>query len=683
MRHSSGHREAQPAGLISLALALGTLACYWPARHFDFVNLDDPTYVYSTPMVTRGLSWPGLAWAFRSFDGGNWNPLVWLSHMADCQLYGLNPGGHHLTNLALHILNVLLLFLVFRSMTGAIWRSAFLAAMFAWHPMHVESVAWVAERKDVLSTSFWLGAIWAYAAFTKATGRPRPLYYGLALLLFALGLMCKSMLVTLPLVFFLLDYWPLRRAEPPGKLVLEKIPFLALSLAASVLAVGAQQSVGALGGAPPLAMRMENAVVAYAVYIEKLFWPVDLAVFYPFPQSIPIWQPLAAALLLAAASWAVIWGTRQRRYLGVGWFWFLGTLVPVIGVGQVGMQSLADRYTYVPYIGLALIVSWGLGDLAEAWPRARTAVALAAALALACCVAATSRQVGYWRNNTSLYQHALRVTSGNYLVHNNLGNMLTDDRKLAEAANEYQEVIRLKPTAAKPYNNLGKVYALQDKLSEAMPLFARAISLDPKMEEAHYNLGHADLQMSNTTEAVAELRTALRLNPDDGPAQQDLADALIKSGKAAEAIAYFENAAKRDRTDAHAYFSLGWACEEAQQPEQALASYKEASRLAPDNPQCLNAVAWILATCPKDGVRNGPEAVTLATRACAITKRRNTALLDTLATALAEAGRFDEAIKTTEEFQALAVSAHDTNTADMARKRLELYKARKPYRDAP
>jgi protein O-mannosyl-transferase len=578
MSDLKNHRGRGLVCLLGLMLAFGTLACYWPARQFDFVSLDDPIYVYRTRMVTQGLSWPGIVWAFQCVQGGNWNPLVWLSHMADCDLYGSKAGGHHVTNLLLHTANALLLFLVFKYMTGAIWRSAFVAAIFAWHPMHVESVAWISERKDVLSTLFLLLTIWAYASFSKAAIPRRKMFYVLALFLFSLGLMCKAMLVTLPLVFLLLDYWPLQRTESAGRLVIEKAPFLVLSLAASGLAVWAQRSTGALGTAP-LPDRLENAVVSYAMYIGYLFWPVHLAVFYPFPDSISIWQTGGAVLLLGAISWVVIWGMKKRPYLSMGWFWFLGTLVPVIGLVQVGMQSRADRYTYVPYIGLAVMLSWGVVDLAQAWPRSRAALTAVAALALGCCLTATCSQVKYWRDSTTLYEHALKVTTGNYLVNENLGIFMGMNGNIDQSVKYLQESIRLNPKVASPYYNLGKAYALQHRMD----------------------------------------------------------DAVVVS--------------------------------------------KEAVRLAPNDPKGLNNLAWLYATCPKAEFRDGAEAVRLASRACEITKQPEPEYLDTLAAAYAEAGRFNEAIKTTEEIRALAELDHDTRMTDMALQRLTLYKAGKPFRD--
>ena len=463
-------------------------------------------------------------------------------------------------------------------------------------------------------------------------------------------------------------------------ILLEKLPFAVLSLAASALAVWAQHSVQALG-TEPLFLRLENVAVSYAIYVGKMFWPVNLAVFYPYPASIPMWQAGGAALVLGAISWAVIRGMTQRRYLGVGWFWFLGTLVPVIGLVQVGMQALADRYTYIPYIGLAVMVSWGLGDLAAAWPRGRVALASVAALALGGCLATTWSQVKYWRDSTALYERALKVTSGNYIAHDNLGNVFMDDGKLDAAVQQFQEVIRLTPAIGKPYNDLGKAYALQGKLDEAQIMFSNAVALNPGLAQARWNLGSSYLLKGEVAEGLAEMKRAVQLSPEDIEAHSRLADKLIKLGKAAEALPYCEVVVQAEPKDAHAHFVLGSACLATKRLEQALANFKEALRLAPDTPECMNALAWIYATSPQPGLRNGAEAVRLAEAACKITKRQQTATLDTLAAAYAEAGRFDEAIKTTEEIRALAISAHDTNTVDTARQRLELYKAGRPYRD--
>jgi tetratricopeptide (TPR) repeat protein len=683
MIRPNGIREDRLVCLLSICLALVTLAVYWPVRHFDFINLDDTLYVYESNMVKKGLTWPGFLWAFHSIDGGNWNPLVWLSHMVDCQLYGLKPGGHHVTNVIFHVLNVWLLFWCLRRMTGAIWPSAFVAAIFAWHPMHVESVAWVSERKDVLSTFFWLASTWAYAGFAKATGRKRISLYGLALLLFALGLLCKSMLVTLPFVFLLLDYWPLCRKETFGKLVLEKNPFALLSLGAAAAAIWSQQCVGALDEKRPVWLCLQNAVVSYFVYVEKFFCPTGMAVFYPFPKSIPTWQVVGSALFIVGVTGGIVSASRQRRYLGAGWFWFVGTLVPIIGIVQVGMQAQADRYTYVPYIGLAIMMAWGLAELVQRQPTCRSAVYAAVAFILAASVAAASAQVGFWRNSKTVYERALNVTTGNYIAHSNLGLMYFDQGDLASAAEHDEAVIKIMPSAAKPYNNLGNVYAMQSNLDRAIPLFQHAAELEPKLAPAHYNLGTAYLRQGKTALAVPELETALTLRPDDLGTQSRLIDALLQSSNFVEAVKYAEKFANADPTDAHARFNLGWVHEQARQPVEALDSYREAVRLAPNTPECLNAYAWTLATSPRADLRDGAQAVQIARRACDLTRMKNAQMLDTLAAAYAEAGRFDEAVKTTEQMRDIATSAGDTNSIAMAARRLELYRAKKPYHDEP
>jgi tetratricopeptide (TPR) repeat protein len=570
--------ESKGVWLAGLALAAGTLACYWAARHFDYVNIDDPLYVYQNRMVRRGLSWPGFVWAWQCLAGGNWNPLVWLSHMADCQIYGLKAGGHHLTNLLLHTANVLLFFAVLRRMTGAVWRSALAAAIFAWHPMHVESVAWISERKDVLSALFFLSALWAYAGFVQGAGRRRRFFYALALLCFALGLASKPMLVTLPLIFLLLDYWPLRRMESIGRLIVEKLPFLVLSLAAGVVAVLAQNRVGSIN-ATALNLRLENALVSGAVYLQKLFWPVDLAVFYPYPHTISVARWGAALFLLGAISWAALWQKNKRPYLATGWFLFLITLLPVIGVVQVGMQARADRYTYIPYIGLGIMIGWGLADLVKTWPRQKVAWVAVAVSGLAACLAATGSQLNYWRDNEALWRRNLSVTSDNYVANENLGIALGEKGESEDAIKYLREAVRINPQFSSTHFNLGRAYALQHRM------------------------------------------------------------------------------------------------------EEAIAEEKESLRLAPDNEKALNALAWFYATSPEAGLRNGAEAVRLATRACKITKQEDPAFLDTLAAAYAEEGRFEEASKITQEILAQAESVHDTPMVDMARQRLVLYHAGKPCRE--
>src|ERR1039458_5637212 len=422
---------------IYLLLAAAVLAAYGQVLHFDFVTYDVPDYVTQNPHVRAGLTWAGIAWAFRSSFAGNWFPLTWLSHMLDCSLFGLDSGWHHFTNAWIHTLSTLLWFALLKRLTGARWRSALVAFLFALHPLHVESVAWVAERKDVLSGLFWVPTLWGYAAYTV---RPGPVRYMLTLCLFCLGLVAKPMLVTLPVVLLLLDRWPLRR----GTKILEKIPFFAASIAVSVVTYLVHQEVGATASFSliPAVVRFENSLVSYAAYFLQTLWPADLAVFYPYPLGSLVVPAAIAGIALATVTVLVIRVFPRRPYLAIGWLWYLITLVPVIGLIQVGAQARADRYTYIPMIGLAISLVWGVSEASERWPRIQ--MALAAALCLA-CLTVTWLQVRYWRDSIPLYQHAIEVTSGNYVARFNLASVLETRGELAEAVTQLRETVRIRP----------------------------------------------------------------------------------------------------------------------------------------------------------------------------------------------------------------------------------------------
>ncbi len=564
---------------IGLALVLLTLLAYWPVLGFQFINFDDQAYVYENPVVQQGLSWSGVQWAFTTTQAANWHPVTWLSHCLDCQLYGLNAGQHHLTNLLLHSASVLLLFIVLRKMTGATWRSAFVAAIFGLHPLHVESVAWVAERKDVLSGMFFMLTVWAYAAYVqlrisdcglrnKDTNTPGcgKGWFALALLFFLLGLMSKPMLVTLPFVLLLLDFWPLGRWRG-WRTVLEKTPFFLLSATACAVTFSAQKTEGAISsmGQISLTLRVENTLVAYATYLGKMFWPGDMAILYLRPSAFPGWQVIVAGLLLAAISGTVIWLARKQPYLSMGWFWFLGTLVPVIGLIAFGVQSRADRYVYLPSIGVTIMLAWGLPELLKDRTWRRSPVAITGGLACAACFFTTRSQVHYWRDSFSLFEHTVKVTKDNYIAQNNLGrafedqgnldaaeehyqeavrlnpqygvaqynlgNVLTEKNRLDEAITHLKESIRLMPKVAETYNNLGKAYAMQRRLDEAMQLFSEAIKVNPDCEPAHLNLGRGYGMMGKMDLAAAEFQTAVRLAPNDSAARQKLAEARAQLGK--------------------------------------------------------------------------------------------------------------------------------------------------------
>ena len=471
--------------LLGLALTLSTLVVYWQVQGHAFVTLDDYQYVVENPHVRHGLTPQGIVWAFTTGYASNWHPLTWLSHMLDCTLYGLNPKGHHLNSLLLHLANTLLLFWVLRRMTAALWRSAFVAALFALHPLHVESVAWVAERKDLLSTLFWMMTVGAYARYVERPGLGR---YLLTLLLFAFGLMAKPMLVTLPFVLLLLDYWPLgRRHLAPLRLIREKLPFFALTTISSIITFSVQKSWGAVISTLPLKDRIANALVSYVTYIGKTMWPVNLACFYPHPlDTLPRWQVGGSLLLLVGISIFVIRAGRRCPYLPVGWFWYLGTLVPVIGLVQVGAQAMADRYTYIPLIGLFLITAWTAAEVGS--KRSRLRMSLWVGMLLPFLAVGSWLQAQSWRTSVTLFEHALAVTRNNQIAHNNLGNILARQGRFKEASYHLSAAVRLNPNHATSQNNLGSLFMQQGRLQEAIAHLSKAVQIDPEMQEARFNL---------------------------------------------------------------------------------------------------------------------------------------------------------------------------------------------------
>ena len=561
MAFSSGTATSPRPGttgwLLAAALALGSVIIYWPATGHSFVNYDDPLYVTKNLHVQSGLTWKGLAWAFGNIHGEEtyWHPLTWMSHMLDCQLYGLKPWGHHLTNVLLHGVNVGLLFLVLRALFAAPARCALMALIFAFHPLQVDTVAWIAERKNLLATLFWLLSTWAYIAYAKRpqsspsriTHHASRLYFT-ALLLFALGLLCKPVLVTLPCVLLLLDYWPLRRlttfaltSPNPAlrRVLLEKLPFLLLAAASCVVTLLSHQALGGLESATrfPFALRAANTLVSYAGYLEHFFWPAGLSVFYPYPTNWPIGEVLGCGVVLALLSVLVIRGARRWPALLVGWLWFLGVLVPFIGLVQAGEQAMADRFMYVPIIGLALAVVWGVGQLCNgrAGQRFRASAALAGVLVVALCVVLTRHQLQYWQEGEALFRHALRVTENNWLAHNNLGNELQRRGRSDEAIAQYEQVLRLRPTNIDAHNNLGTTLCLQGKGDQGIRHFEQALALKPSSAGTHNNLAVALYQQGRVPEAIFHFREAVRLKPDYADAQRNLARVLAASQSAAPA----------------------------------------------------------------------------------------------------------------------------------------------------
>jgi tetratricopeptide (TPR) repeat protein len=515
------------AMILCVALIAVTIGVFLQTADHRFINFDDPGYVTENPRVKGGLTGENVAWAFSATAMSNWHPLTWLSHMTDVEMFGLDPRGHHLTNVFFHAASTLLLFFLLAQITGAPWQSLFVAALFALHPLHVESVAWVAERKDVLSGFFWFLTLLLYARYVTRGGTTR---YLLALLSFAAGLMAKPMLVTLPVVMLLLDGWPLKRftwgeagesATPKSSLaalVKEKIPFFLLATLSSAVTMVAQKQSGAMKtlDAVPLGDRIGNAVIAYVKYIGKMFWPADLAMLYPFPGSIPLWQVSGAFLLLVLFSALAIGYRRRHPYLVTGWLWFLVTLVPVIGIVQVGGQSMADRYTYIPLTGLFIIAGWAVPDLLQGWRHRQAILAILAGVVLTASSAVTWRQVGYWKDNLTLYRHTLDVTIGNYQILNNYGIALAQEGRLDEAIDEYLASLKIDPNRPATHNNLGFAYFRKGMVDHAILQFQMAIALNPDYAEAHNNLGIAYGKKGWIQQATEEISMGMKLQSRGG-----------------------------------------------------------------------------------------------------------------------------------------------------------------------
>jgi Flp pilus assembly protein TadD len=534
----------------SLGLVVAVGIAYWPTHAFGFVRFDDPTYVTENPHIVNGVTWSGIQWAFTSGYGANWHPLTWLSHMLDVQLFGFDGGAHHVTNMLIHALTTVLLLAVLVRMTGALWQSIVVAGLFGLHPIHVESVAWVAERKDVLSAFFWVLTLWAYTSYAR---RPRAAAYAWVVGMFALGLMAKPMVVTLPFVLLLLDLWPLRRIElnadwwtSARHLVWEKLPLFALSIASSVITFAVQRQGGTVASSAglPLAGRLGNAMIAYVGYIAKMFWPLHLAAYYPYARPLPTTLVAVSALLLTVATLGAIALARRRPYVLVGWLWYLGTLIPAIGIVQVGTQSMADRYTYIPLIGISIILAWGIPDAVSRWPESKVVTASVAIVALIACTIATRIQVRYWESSTTLWKHALAVTTNNYAAHTYYGNALATSGDIPGAIAEYTEAIRIRPDYPEAHNNIGPALAAQGKLDDAISHFTEAIRLRPNYADAYSNLGVALASRGKFDEAITQYRQSIRLDPDNARAHMNLGISLQASGQGAEAARELELAVR-------------------------------------------------------------------------------------------------------------------------------------------
>ncbi len=603
---------------VCIFLAVLTWIVFGQTLRHDFINYDDPRYVYENTKITGRLSISGIAWAFTHIHSENWHPLTTITHMLDCQLYGLKAGWHHFTNVLLHSVAVVLLFLVLLQMTGgpsrtgSIWRSAFVAAVFAIHPLRVESVAWIAERKDVLSGVFFMLTVLAYVYYARL---PRISRYLVVLLVFACGLMSKPMLVTLPFVLLLIDYWPLDRIK--GQVwarVLEKLPLIALSAVSSIATLVAQKGAVGYTEELPILERLNNAVISYVLYIWQMLWPVNLAVFYPHPENrLPLWEIISSLFLLICVTAVAITLRKQLPYLITGWLWYLGMLVPVIGLVQVGWQGRADRYTYLPQIGLYIAATWTVADLTRLWRHQRIILSAAALLTIVVLSWRAWVQTRYWRDSETLFKHALAVTTNN---------------DVAE-------------------NNLGIVYLRKGNLDEAISLLQAAVDLRPDNSPAHENLAKALLQKGHVTDALIHYRKLLELQPDNIEVHNIVGTVLIQQGRIREGVE----------------------------------EWQKVLEIQPDNGNALSNVAWVLATSPDDSLRDGAKAVQLAEQAMRISGRRIPVLFRTLAAAYAEGGQFSEAIQTAQQGIELANTQGNSELATELSGNIALYQERRPLRD--
>ena len=579
---------------VCLFLVITTIAVYGQVHEFKFVNYDDTDYVTENINIREGFTPGSVTWAFTTVHAANWHPLTWLSHMLDYRLFGMHPGNHHLTNLFLHIINTLLLFFVFRKMTGGLWQSAFVAALFALHPLHVESVAWVSERKDVLSTFFWMLTMWCYAAYVF---RPSVFRYLGMLVFFVFGLMSKPMLVTLPCVLLLLDYWPFRRFSHQGnsghriygnmsvfKLVLEKAPLFGLVGISCGVTYYAQKHGGAVKSLDfiPFADRVANALVSYVLYIGKMIYPIKLACLYPHPGALAWWQVLTASLFLLLVSALVIRTVKTHSYFMVGWLWFLGTLVPVIGLVQVGAQSMADRYTYIPMIGLFIMVAWGIPEVLKTCKFRKVFLWVFSVGIILILTGLTWKQAGYWKNSVTLFEHALDVTENNNAIHYNLGNVLVKMGQDMGSMNHYLQAIQIKPDFTDAHNNLANLYAQLGNPDAAVEHYLKVLAINPGYEGARYNLGIALDNQGRTQEAVPYFLAALKDMPDNADAYFKTGNALFKTGNIDDAIRHYQQALRIKPDFVQAHCNLGVALFRTGDIDASIEVFKTALRLKPD-----------------------------------------------------------------------------------------------------
>jgi protein O-mannosyl-transferase len=730
-----------PSFFISVLLFVVVVTAFSPALLNGFVNYDDNLYVLENPYVHRGISCDGVFWAFGRLhgEGTYWHPLTWISHMLDFQVYGLEPWGHHLSSVLLHAANTLLVFHVFRLVTGAFWRSAFLAALFGLHPLQVDSVAWLTERKTLLSAFFWLLTMWAYWGYARTLSRDRAGvgvagirrrsiagFYCLALVLFSFGLMCKPVLVTLPFVLLLLDYWPLQRGvQTPSNhnanwvgLILEKVPFFTLALVSCLLTINAHRAMGMLDSisAPPVSLRLANAGIAYIRYLAKTLWPIDLAVLYPYPRGWPLWQAVLSVALLVSVSVLSLRFARRSPWALFGWCWFLGILVPFIGFIQAGEQSMADRFMYLPLLGLFMLMIWAVHSAVVCRPVVCGLVASCVGVVLAVYAAQVRCQIGSWRDDLTLWRHALAATRDNATAHYGLGTELAARGLLDQGIGHLREALVLRPRYAAAHYNLGAALRRKGLADEAMPhlqqavagqpddpkgrielgllladqgmtaqaveQYKAALALRPSSSEAHYNLGVALRKLGQYAESAQEFREVLRLDKRDPEANRNLDQVLVAERTLGKEAEVFRQALRLNPQDAQPHLRLGQLLLDAGCRDAAVEQWRDASLLAPRWAEPLNNLAWVLATDPQPARRDGLEAVRLATRAVELAGTNNAGILDTMAAAYAEAGRFAEAVATAQQAEISAVAAGQKELAGQIQRRLALYRANQSYQDS-
>jgi protein O-mannosyl-transferase len=648
---------------LAVLLVVMTVAVYWQVSRHDFVNYDDTDYVTANSHVQAGLTWEGVKWAFGNLHGQAtyWHPITWLSHMLDCQFFGLNPAAHHLVNLLWHTINVVLLFLLLNRLTGSMWASAFIAGVFAVHPLQVDTVAWVTERKNVLSGLFWMLTIAAYLRYVRKRSLTT---YAIVVLCFVLGLMTKPVLATLPAVLLLLDVWPLRRlvwarqhlATPqntgaslaPAKfkmLLLEKLPLLLLAGASGVVTILSHEGLGISQASHglPLGLRIENAFVSYARYLKKFFVPTDLAVLYPHPGKWPSEVVWLSVLVIVVATVFALWQFRRRPYLALGWLWFLGVMVPTVGVLQVGIQAMADRFMYLPMVGLLIAIVFGASEILRRFPKGAS-VAIAV-LALSGCAFLAAAQLPHWKNSLALWRHTVEVTDRNWVAHNNFAHTLYLAGRYDEGIEQASASLRIRPEFAEASLNLGLLMEAKGKPDEAILQYRRALAIHPNWPLARKHLADALTRTGDASEALVHYEATVEMVPGDLEARSKLASVLTQQGKAAEAIA----------------------------------QYRECLRYNPDHAGVLNNLAWLLATDPRAELRNPSEAVLRAALACDLTQRKEPLFLGTLAAALAANGQFADAVRTAEEAATLAQALGMTELAETNRRLGRLYAERKTY----